>query len=188
MNIFNNRTKHTYHSILKKWGTFILLRCIMFFDLFGSKISTCVKIIGWYFFRNKKIISVWNEANVQRQSLLKRSTTPSCSGPIPAQKIRGNPVTWAVTTWCPKWIFIISTSFQFVKNYPIKKIRFLSLKVYSVACWQTDTHTDRQTWKWKQRTLFQGFRNFSFNISSKIGPICSRNCHTCLRINWDGKE
>ena len=34
--------------------------------------------------------------------------------------------------------------------------------------------TDGQTHKrkWIQRTPIQGFRNFSFNLSSRIGPIC----------------
>ena len=47
------------------------------------------------------------------------------------------------------------------------KIRFLCQKVCSVARVQTDT----QTRKWIQRTSFQGFRNFSFNLSSRIGSI-----------------
>ena len=55
------------------------------------------------------------------------------------------------------------------------KIRFIGQKVCSVARVQTDRHTDRQTHrqtrKWIQRTPFQGFRNFSFNLSSRIGPI-----------------
>ena len=48
------------------------------------------------------------------------------------------------------------------------KNRFLAQKMCSVARVQTDTHT--QTQKWLQRTPFQGFRNFSFNLSSRIGP------------------
>ena len=53
-------------------------------------------------------------------------------------------------------------------------IRFLGQKVCSVARAQTD----RQTRKWKQRTPFQGFRfffKFSFNLSSRSGPIISEN-------------
>ena len=34
----------------------------------------------------------------------------------------------------------------------------------------TDTQTDRHTRKWLQRAPFQGFRIFSFNLSSRIGP------------------
>ena len=59
------------------------------------------------------------------------------------------------------------------------KIRFIGQKVCSVARVQTDRHTDRQTHrqtrKWIQRTPFQGFRNFSFNLSSRIGPIFSKH-------------
>ena len=51
------------------------------------------------------------------------------------------------------------------------KIRFLGQKVCSVAPGQTDTHTR----KWIQRKPFQGFRNFSFNLSSRIGPIKERD-------------
>ena len=43
---------------------------------------------------------------------------------------------------------------------------------------QTDGQTNRQTRKWKQRTPFQGFRfffKFSFNLSSRSGPIISEN-------------
>ena len=47
------------------------------------------------------------------------------------------------------------------------KNRFLGQKVCSVAREQT---THRHTLTWIQRTSFQGFRNFSFNISSRIGP------------------
>ena len=47
------------------------------------------------------------------------------------------------------------------------KIRFIGQKVCSVARVQTG----RQTRKWIQRTPFQGFRNFPFNLSSRIGPI-----------------
>ena len=47
------------------------------------------------------------------------------------------------------------------------KIRFLGQKVSSVALVQTD----RQTRKWILRTPFQGFRNFSFNLLSRSGPI-----------------
>ena len=55
------------------------------------------------------------------------------------------------------------------------KIRFIGQKVCSVARVQTDRHTDRQTRKWIQRTPFQGFRNFSFNLSSRIGPKMREN-------------
>ena len=55
------------------------------------------------------------------------------------------------------------------------KIRFIGQKVCSVARVQTDrqtdTHTDTQTRKWIQRTPFQDFRIYSFNLSSRIGPI-----------------
>ena len=54
------------------------------------------------------------------------------------------------------------------------KIRFLCQKVFSVDCAQTS----RQTRTWKQRTLFHGFRNVSFNLSPRIGPtICKRPVH-----------
>ena len=56
------------------------------------------------------------------------------------------------------------------------KIRFLCQKVCSVARVQTD----RQTRKWIQRTPFQGFRNFSVNLSSRIGPI-----HTVHKLMCD---
>ena len=55
------------------------------------------------------------------------------------------------------------------------KITFLCQKVCSVARMQTHRQTDRQTRKWIQRTPFQGFRNFSFNLSSRIGPIFSKH-------------
>ena len=55
------------------------------------------------------------------------------------------------------------------------KIRFLGQKLWSVARVRrnrhTDRQTDRQTRKWKQRAPFHGFRSFSFNLSSMIGPI-----------------
>ena len=35
----------------------------------------------------------------------------------------------------------------------------------------THRQTDRHIRKWIQRTPFQGFRNFPFNLSSRIGPI-----------------
>ena len=47
------------------------------------------------------------------------------------------------------------------------KIRFLAQKMYSVAI-------DTQTRKWLLRAPFQGFRSFSFNLSSRIGPIYSQ--------------
>ena len=40
---------------------------------------------------------------------------------------------------------------------------------------QTDRHTDRQT-EWLLRAPFQGFRIFSFNLSSRIGPIYDTLC------------
>ena len=62
------------------------------------------------------------------------------------------------------------------------KIRFIGQKVCSVARVQTDRHTDtqtdKQTQKWIQRTPFQGFRNVSFNLSSRIGPISLQILHT----------
>ena len=58
------------------------------------------------------------------------------------------------------------------------KIRFLGQKVWPVACAQTDRQTDTQTHRqtdrqteWLLRAPFQGFRIFSFNLSSRIGPI-----------------
>ena len=51
------------------------------------------------------------------------------------------------------------------------KIRFIGQKMWPITRAHTDRHTDRQTRKWIQRTPFQGFRNFSFNLSSRIGPI-----------------
>ena len=71
------------------------------------------------------------------------------------------------------------------------KIRFLGQKVCSVArthtFWvkmalkitsrtQTDRQTDRQTRKWIQRTPFQVSGFFSFNLSSRIGPIINQWC------------
>ena len=50
------------------------------------------------------------------------------------------------------------------------KIRFLGQKVWPVARGRTDGQTDGHTRKWKQRAPFQGFRSFSFNLSSRIGP------------------
>ena len=46
------------------------------------------------------------------------------------------------------------------------KIRFLVEKVCPVACLQTDGQTDRVT---TVGTL-SGFQDFSFNLSSRIGP------------------
>ena len=48
-----------------------------------------------------------------------------------------------------------------------QKIRFLDQKVCPVARPQTDRHTR----KWLLRAPFQGFRIFSFKLSSRIGPI-----------------
>ena len=50
------------------------------------------------------------------------------------------------------------------------RIRFLGQKVFSEARVQTC----RQTRKWIQRTPFQGFRNFSFNLSSRVGPLVQK--------------
>ena len=63
--------------------------------------------------------------------------------------------------------------FLISQGSPNPKIRFLGQKVWPVACAQTDTHTDRHTdrhTEWLLRTPFQGFRIFSFNLSSRIGP------------------
>ena len=59
------------------------------------------------------------------------------------------------------------------------KIRFLGQKMFSVACVQTDT----QTQKWLQRTPFQGFRIFFFNLSSRIGPKNSLG-EKLWRVAW----
>ena len=61
-----------------------------------------------------------------------------------------------------------------------KKIAFLSQdhstqklgsQVKNVLC---KTRTDTRT----IRTPFQSFRNFSFNLSSRIGPICPKRTHS----------
>ena len=67
----------------------------------------------------------------------------------------------------PKMHFFLM--FQGSFNSP--KDRFLGQKVCPVASEQTDTQTHTHTRKWIQRTPFQGFRNFSFNLSSRIDPI-----------------
>ena len=59
------------------------------------------------------------------------------------------------------------------------KIRFLGQKVWPVARGRTDGQTDGHTRKWKQRAPFQGFRSFSFNLSSRIGPI-----YLFITRNW----
>ena len=46
------------------------------------------------------------------------------------------------------------------------EIRFLGQKVCPAACLHTDTRTEWLLW-----APFQGFRIFSFNLSSRIGPI-----------------
>ena len=51
------------------------------------------------------------------------------------------------------------------------KIRFIGQKVCSVARVQTHRHTDRHTDRHTRKTPFQNFRNFSFNLSSRNGPI-----------------
>ena len=48
-----------------------------------------------------------------------------------------------------------------------QKIWFLGQKLCPVA----RSHTDTQTRKWIQRTHFQGFRIFSYNLSSRIDQI-----------------
>ena len=55
------------------------------------------------------------------------------------------------------------------------KIRFLGQKVCSVAWLQIDTR------KWLLCAPFQGFRSFSFNLSSRIGPIYHLYSYMCLR-------
>ena len=55
------------------------------------------------------------------------------------------------------------------------KIRFLGQKVCPVARPQTDGHTHRHTRKWLLRAPFQGFRMFSFHLSSRIGPKRGRD-------------
>ena len=56
------------------------------------------------------------------------------------------------------------------------RIRFLGQKLWSVARVQRDRHG--QTWKWLLRAPFQGFRIFSFNLSSRIGPKKRRKTTT----------
>ena len=66
----------------------------------------------------------------------------------------------------------LKTSIKRVKNIKKRKNVFLShvprVPKPKYEVWSAAVH--RQTWKWKQRTTFQGFRNFSFNLSSGIGP------------------
>ena len=50
------------------------------------------------------------------------------------------------------------------------KIRFLVEKVCPVACLQTDRQTDRQTDGVTTVGTLSGFQDFSFNLSSRIGP------------------
>ena len=57
------------------------------------------------------------------------------------------------------------------------KIRFLGQNMCSVACVWTDGHTHRQThthMKVKTEEPFQGSRNFSLNLLSRIGS--KNNC------------
>ena len=50
------------------------------------------------------------------------STTPSCSGPIPAEKSRGNSVLGVVFSHkMPKWIFVILIVSVEKKNYIKRK-------------------------------------------------------------------
>ena len=64
------------------------------------------------------------------------------------------------------------------------KIRFLGQKMCYVVHLRTDTHTR----KWLLWAPFQGFRSFSFNLSSRIGPkivdFISRAffCVVCLPV------
>ena len=60
--------------------------------------------------------------------------------------------------------------FSCLKDHSTQKIRFLGQKV-------TDRQTDGHT-EWLLRAPFLGFRIFSFNLSSRIGPIISRR-HVC---------
>ena len=66
------------------------------------------------------------------------------------------------------------------------EITFLAQKLWSVARVQrhrhTDTQTDRHTRKWILRAPFQGFMSFSFNLSSRIGPINISNVLKMLII------
>ena len=56
-------------------------------------------------------------------------------------------------------------SFSCPKDHSTQKLGVLcSPRMYRL------THTDRHTRKWIHRTPFQGFRNFSFNLSSRISP------------------
>ena len=52
------------------------------------------------------------------------------------------------------------------------RIRFLGQKLWSVARVQRNRQGNKKhTRKWLLRAPFQGFRSFSFNLSSRIGPI-----------------
>ena len=53
------------------------------------------------------------------------------------------------------------------------KIWFLGQKMWPVTRAHTDKNTDRHT-EWLLWAPFQGFRIFSFNQSSRIGPTCIR--------------
>ena len=69
---------------------------------------------------------------------------------------------WPVA-WNKKMCFFLMSQGSFNP-----KIRFLGQKVCFVA------HTDSHTQKWIQKTPFQGFRIFSFKLSSRIGPKTQR--------------
>ena len=79
----------------------------------------------------------------------------------------------------------------------IPKIRFLGQKVCFVARRQTHRETDTQT-KWIQRTPFQDFRNFSFNLSTEFcfqkinfqyqGIICSKYIKNRITIQKKSKK
>ena len=69
-------------------------------------------------------------------------------------------------------------------------IRFLGQNMWSVARERTDA-PHRRTRKWKQRTPFQGFSNFPFNLPSRIAPISifQDNIHkNILLVDWSGGE
>ena len=75
-----------------------------------------------------------------------------------------------------------------------QNIRFLGQKVCSVAWLRTDTQTTRHTRKWLLWASFQGFRCFSFNLSSRIGPTstmgyCSRHeLYNDIWAFYDGSQ
>ena len=61
-----------------------------------------------------------------------------------------------------------------------QKIRFLGQNVFSVARGHTDRHESDYSVLWAP---FQGFRSFSFNLSSRIGPILTTlRCTSMLEL------